>query len=280
MEPKTLHMSDGPAASDHDHRRDDARRGAAMDDVIVVEGLRKRYGATTAVDGVSLTVAAGEIFGILGPNGAGKTTTVECLEGLVRPDEGSVQVLGLDPARRGRELRQRVGIQLQHAVLPRRIRVREALDLYASFYQDAADPEPLIEAWGLAGKRDAMFETLSGGQRQRLFVALALLNEPELVFLDELTTGLDPQARRATWDLVRQIRDRGVTVVLVTHFLEEAERLCDRIAVFDAGRIVVVDSPQALKARFGGTEVPEADVDRDGSLESAYLTLTGRRGWE
>jgi ABC-2 type transport system ATP-binding protein len=251
-----------------------------MDDVIAVEGLRKRYGATTAVDGVSLAVAAGEIFGIVGPNGAGKTTTVECLEGLIRPDEGSVRVLGLDPARQGGELRQRVGIQLQHAVLPRRIRVWEALDLYASFYRRVVDPEALLEAWGLAGKRDAMFETLSGGQCQRLFVALALLNEPELVFLDELTTGLDPQARRATWDLVRQIRDRGATVVLVTHFLEEAERLCDRIAVFDEGRIVAVDSPEGLKGRFGSSGTPSVGVDDPGSLEAAYLTITAHQGWE
>ena len=251
-----------------------------MDDVIAVEGLRKRYGATTAVDGVSLGVAAGEIFGIVGPNGAGKTTTVECLEGLVRPDGGSVRVLGLDPVRQGGELRQRVGIQLQHAVLPRRIRVWETLHLYASFYRRVADPEALLEAWGLAEKREAMFETLSGGQRQRLFVALALLNEPEVVFLDELTTGLDPQARRATWELVRRIRDRGVTVVLVTHFLEEAERLCDRIAVFDAGRIVAVDSPEGLKGRFGSPATPGIEIDEPGSLESAYLTLTGHPGWE
>ena len=214
--------------------------------IIEVSGLRKRYGATVAVDGISLTVQAGEILGIVGPNGAGKTTTVECLEGLRRPDEGTVRVLGLDPRRQGAQLRQRIGAQLQQAALPDRLKVWEALDLYASFYRHPADWRRLLEEWGLEAKRDAAFADLSGGQRQRLFIALALVGQPEVVFLDELTTGLDPQARRATWELVRQIRAKGATVVLVTHFMEEAELLCDRVAIVDRGRIVALDTPAAL----------------------------------
>lgn len=217
-----------------------------MDAVIQVKHLRKVYGPTVAVDDVSLEVESGEIFGIVGPNGAGKTTAVECIMGLRRPDSGTVHVLGLDPWRQGRALRERIGIQLQEAALADRIKVWEALDLYASFYRRAVDWRPLIEAWGLSDKRNAAFADLSGGQKQRLFVALALLNDPEVVFLDEITSGLDPQARRASWDLVRAVRDRGKTVVLVTHFMDEAERLCDRLAIVDGGRIVSLDSPEAL----------------------------------
>jgi ABC-2 type transport system ATP-binding protein len=217
-----------------------------METVIEVTGLQKRYGATVAVDGISLTVRAGEILGIVGPNGAGKTTTVECLEGLRRPDAGEVRVLGLDPARQGAELRQRIGVQLQQAALPDRLKVWEALDLYTSFYRNPADWRRLLEEWGLEPKRDAAFADLSGGQRQRLFIALALVGRPEVVFLDELTTGLDPQARRATWELVRQVRANGATVVLVTHFMEEAEVLCDRVAIVDRGRVVALDTPGAL----------------------------------
>ncbi len=217
-----------------------------MATIIEVTELRKRYGATVAVDGISLTVQAGEILGIVGPNGAGKTTTVECLEGLRRPDAGRVRVLGLDPRRQGAELRQRIGVQLQQAALPDRLKVWEALDLYASFYRHPADWRRLLEEWGLEAKRDTAFADLSGGQRQRLFIALALVGQPEVVFLDELTTGLDPQARRATWELVRQVRAKGATVVLVTHFMEEAELLCDRVAIVDRGRVVALDSPEAL----------------------------------
>jgi ABC-2 type transport system ATP-binding protein len=217
-----------------------------MATIIEVTELRKRYGATVAVDGISLTVQAGEILGIVGPNGAGKTTTVECLEGLRRPDAGQVRVLGLDPRRQGAELRQRIGVQLQQAALPDRLKVWEALDLYASFYRQPADWRRLLEEWGLEAKRDAAFADLSGGQRQRLFIALALVGQPEVVFLDELTTGLDPQARRATWELVRQVRAKGATVVLVTHFMEEAELLCDRVAIVDRGRVVALDTPGAL----------------------------------
>ncbi len=228
--------------------------------VIRVQNLRKCYGSTRAVDDVSFAVERGEIFGVVGPNGAGKTTTVECLAGLRKPDAGEVRVLGLDPERAGRKLRERVGIQLQQAALPDDIKVWEALDLYASFYKNAADWSPLLEHWGLAGKRAAAFKTLSGGQKQRLFIALSLVNRPELVFLDEITTGLDPQARLATWDLIRGIRERGTTVVLVTHFMDEAQRLCDRVAIVDGGRVVALDTPGALirglqaesNVRFGG----------------------------
>jgi ABC-2 type transport system ATP-binding protein len=231
-----------------------------VDEVIRVQGLRKSYGPTVAVDGVSFSVGQGEIFGVVGPNGAGKTTTVECLAGLRSADAGTVEVLGMDPQRDGRRLRERVGVQLQEAALPDDIKVWEALDLYASFYERAADWRPLLEHWGLEEKRNARFENLSGGQKQRLFIALALVGEPELVFLDELTTGLDPQARRMTWELVEEVRDRGTTVVLVTHFMDEAERLCDRVAIIDGGRVVALDSPEALigglraeaSVRFGG----------------------------
>lgn len=225
-----------------------------MDPVITVHGLAKRYGAVTAVTDVSLHVGRGEIFGILGPNGAGKTTTVEMIQGLRRPDAGSVRILGLDPQRDVREVRERVGTQLQSAVLPDDLKVEEALDLYASFYRAPQDPERLLASWGLVDKRDAAFGTLSGGQRQRLFIALALVGDPQVVFLDELTTGLDPHARRATWELVRAIRASGVTVVLVTHFMDEAETLCDRIAVIDDGRVVALDTPAGLIRRAGDAQ--------------------------
>jgi ABC-2 type transport system ATP-binding protein len=218
--------------------------------VIEVEHLQKRYGDTVAVEDVSFTVERGEIFGIVGPNGAGKTTTVECIEGLRVADRGQIRVLGLDPRADRAELRQRVGVQLQTSELPERIQVREALRLYASFYRDPVDADELLDRLGLAGKRKARFGQLSGGQRQRLFVALALVGRPEVAVLDELTTGLDPQTRRETWDLVEQIRDRGVTVVLVTHFMAEAERLCDRLAVIDQGRVAALDTPDGLVGRM------------------------------
>ncbi|MEW6033964.1 MAG: ABC transporter ATP-binding protein [Chloroflexota bacterium] len=217
-----------------------------MKHVIEVERLRKTYGSTVAVDDVSLEVIGGEVFGLLGPNGAGKTTTVECLQGLRRPNGGRVRVLGLDPGSQARALRRRIGSQLQQSALPDRIRVWEALDLFASFSANASDWRTLMEQWGLAEKRTAPFSSLSGGQRQRLFVALALVNSPELVFLDEMTTGLDPAARRVAWDLVRAVRDRGTTVVLVTHFMDEAEQLCDRVAIMDRGRVVALNTPQGL----------------------------------
>jgi ABC-2 type transport system ATP-binding protein len=223
-----------------------------MGSVIEVDNLRKRYGSHVAVADVSFQVAQGEIFGLLGRNGAGKTTTVECLQGLRRADGGRVRVLGLDPQRHTQQLRRRIGCQLQEAALPDRLKVWEALDLFASLTPAATDWRVLLDQWGLAGKRTASFAGLSGGQRQRLFVALALVNDPEVVFLDELTQGLDPAARRVAWGLIRSIRDRGAAVVLVTHYMDEAEQLCDRIAVVDGGRMVATDTPQGLITRFGG----------------------------
>jgi ABC-2 type transport system ATP-binding protein len=222
-----------------------------MQNVIEVRNLHKAYGDTVAVDDVSLTVEEGEIFGILGPNGAGKTTTVECIEGLRTPGGGTINVLGLDPQRDRAELTQVLGVQLQDSQVPAKLEVAEALSLYSAFYRDPADWRELLEVLGLAGKAKTRFGKLSGGQKQRLSIALALLGNPKVAVLDELTTGLDPQARRDTWDLIEGIRDRGVTVVLVTHFMEEAERLCDRVALIDAGRVVVADTPTNLAERAG-----------------------------
>lgn len=220
-------------------------------EAIVVDGLRKHYEAVKAVDGISFQVEAGEIFGMVGLNGSGKTTTIECIEGLRQPDEGEVSVLGLNPWQDVYELRERTGIQLQSANLSRRMRVEEALDLFASFYRHPRDWRPLLEGLGLGDKRRAYFSQLSGGQKQRLFVALALINQPEIVFLDELTTGLDPRARHAIWDLVRDIREQGTTVFLTTHYMDEAERLCDRVAILDYGRIIALDTPANLVRQLG-----------------------------
>jgi ABC-2 type transport system ATP-binding protein len=223
---------------------------AAGQPVIRVSGIRRTYGDLVAVDEVSFEVQDGEIFGLIGPNGAGKTTTMECVEGLRRPDRGSILVLGLDPFRDVYRLQERIGVQLQQAQLQKRIKVWEAVHLWASLYRKkATDGDRLLEQLGLAEKRNAWFMTLSGGQKQRLFIALALINEPEVVFLDELTTGLDPQSRRAIWELVRGIRDRGKTVFLTTHLMEEAERLCDRVAIIEHGRIIDLDPPERLVAR-------------------------------
>jgi ABC-2 type transport system ATP-binding protein len=228
---------------------------AASDIVIEVQDLRKVYGHhVTAVDGLSFDVRRGEIFGLLGSNGAGKTTTVECVQGLRTPTAGTVRVLGHDPRRESGALRGRLGCQLQESRLPDHLKVWEALDLFASFTPGAADREVLLAQWGLAEKRGASFASLSGGQRQRLFIALALLSRPEVVFLDEMTTGLDPAARRVAWRLIEQVRDSGATVVLVTHFMDEAERLCDRVAVVDAGKIVALDAPRLLVARYDPLE--------------------------
>jgi ABC-2 type transport system ATP-binding protein len=222
--------------------------------VIEVEHLHKRYRDHVAVDDVSFTVERGEIFGVLGPNGAGKTTTVECVEGLRTPDGGAVRVLGLDPRRDHDTLRTRIGVQFQESQLPEKMRVREALRLYSSFYADPMDWRALLDDWGLADKANTPFGKLSGGQKQRLFIALALVGKPEIAVLDELTTGLDPQARRDTWGLVEDIRGRGVTVLLVTHFMAEAERLCDRIAVIDRGRVVALDTPAGLVAKVAAEQ--------------------------
>ncbi len=217
--------------------------------VVRVSSIRKSYGRTVAVDDVSFEVPAGEIFGLIGPNGAGKTTTMECVEGLRRPDRGRIDVFGLDPIRDAQALQRRIGVQLQEAQLQKRIKVWEAVDLWASLYDVSVDTNRTLDQLGLGEKRNAWFMTLSGGQKQRLFIALALINDPELVFLDELTTGLDPQARRTIWGLVRDIPARGKTVFLTTHLMEEAERLCDRVAIIDHGLIIDQDTPANLVAR-------------------------------
>jgi ABC-2 type transport system ATP-binding protein len=250
--------------------------------VIEVQHLHKKYGDTVAVGDVSFTVDEGEIFGILGPNGAGKTTTVECVEGLREADSGQVSVLGLDPRRDRSELTQRLGAQLQESRLPGRLRVGEALELFRSFYRDPADGRELMEVLGLAGKARTPFAKLSGGQKQRLSIALALIGNPRVAVLDELTTGLDPQARRDTWELIERVRDRGVTIVLVTHFMEEAERLCDRVAMIDKGHMVALDTPARLAERAGtGQRIqfrPSAGVD-DGLLEDLpEVTRVAHRG--
>jgi ABC-2 type transport system ATP-binding protein len=223
-----------------------------MGSVLDVANLEKRYGSFVAVEDVSFTVEEGEIFGILGPNGAGKTSTVESLQGLRSITGGSVAVLGLDPRHEAPALRRRIGSQLQESALPDRIKVWEALDLFSSLNPHGPPWEEVLDQWGLTEKRESTFGSLSGGQQQRLFVALALVNGPELVFLDEMTTGLDPSSRRVAWDLIRQIRDGGTTVVLVTHFMDEAEHLCDRLIVIDKKRVAAEGKPQQLIDRFGG----------------------------
>lgn len=241
--------------------------------VIQVSGIRKTYGRTVAVDEVSFEVNDGEIFGLIGPNGAGKTTTMECVEGIRKPDRGTISVLGLDPFRQVYKLQERIGVQLQQAQLQKRIKVWEAVDLWASLYRKkSVEGERLLEQLGLIDKRDAWFMNLSGGQKQRLFIALALINDPEVVFLDELTTGLDPQARRAIWELVRGIRERGKTVFLTTHLMEEAERLCDRVAIIEHGRIIDIDTPQRLVARHCPERTVVLDTD-DASAEERFRAI-------
>ena len=219
--------------------------------VIKVEHLRKVYGKVVAVNDISFEVQEGEIFGMVGPNGAGKTTTIECLESLRNPDSGKISVLGLNPRNDGYALRERIGIQLQEATLYDRIRVWEALDLFASFYHHSIDWNSLLETLGLEDKRNSYINKLSGGQKQRLYIALALVNDPELIFLDELTTGLDPQARRMMWKLVQDIRNQGKTVFLTTHYMEEAEQLCNRVAIIDRGNIIALDTPENLIRSLG-----------------------------
>ncbi|MEU8345308.1 ABC transporter ATP-binding protein [Actinomadura meyerae] len=237
--------------------------------IIEVSGLRKVYGGRPVVDGVTFAVEEGEIFGILGPNGAGKTTTVECLEGLREPDGGTVRVAGLDPRTERAELTRILGVQLQESELQEKLTVREALELYSAFYPDPADWRELAERLGITGKLTTRFGKLSGGQKQRLFIALALIGRPRIVVLDELTTGLDPRARRDTWQLIEDVRGSGVTVLLVTHFMEEAQRLCDRIAVFKEGRVAALDTPAGLIRRSAGGTVlsftPSRPLD-DGEL--------------
>ncbi|MFE3183709.1 ABC transporter ATP-binding protein [Streptomyces violascens] len=233
--------------------------------IIEVTGVRKAYGRRPAVDGVSFAVEEGEIFGILGPNGAGKTTTVECIEGLRVPDAGVIRVAGHDPVADHDEVTRILGAQLQESELQPKLTVRESLELYAAFYPNPADWSPLAERLGLGEKLNTRFAKLSGGQKQRLFIALALIGNPRVVVLDELTTGLDPRARRDTWALIEDVRRSGVTVLLVTHFMEEAQRLCDRVAVIDKGRIAALDTPSGLIRRAAGSTVisftPSAPLD-------------------
>ena len=246
-----------------------------MHPVIVVSGVRKSYGRTVAVDGVSFEVEQGEIFGLIGPNGAGKTTTMECVEGLRKPDGGTISVLNLDPFRQVYKLQERIGVQLQQAQLQKRIKVWEAVDLWASLYRKkTVAAERLLDQLGLTDKRDSWFMNLSGGQKQRLFIALALINDPEVVFLDELTTGLDPQSRRAIWELVRGIRDRGKTVFLTTHLMEEAERLCDRVAIIEHGRIIDIDTPKRLVDRHCPERTVVLAAD-DANAEERFRSIPG-----
>jgi ABC-2 type transport system ATP-binding protein len=264
-------------------------RQAATRPAVEIAHLRKTYGPLVAVDDVSFSVAEGEIFGILGPNGAGKTTTAECAIGLRSPDSGTIRLLGLDPHADRAEVHEIVGVQLQASALPAKLRVGEILDMYQSFYRHPADISELLDVLGLAGKRTDYYKSLSGGQRQRLSRALALIGRPKIAVLDEMTTGLDPQARRDVWELIEGVRDRGVTILLVTHFMEEAERLCDRVALIDNGRIAALGTPASLAARASGgksvrflpsapfddrvlTELPEVSrVEREGQ----HVVVTG-----
>jgi ABC-2 type transport system ATP-binding protein len=250
--------------------------------VIEVEHLHKRYGETVAVDDVSFAVQEGEIFGILGPNGAGKTTTVEAVVGLRVPDGGRISVLGLDPQRDRARVHQVLGIQLQESRLPDKLEVGEALDLYRSFYREPADVDELVDILGLGGLLRTRFGKLSGGERQRLSIALALIGAPQIALLDELTAGLDPQARRDTWALIERIRDQGVTIILVTHFMEEAERLCDRIALIDGGRVVAIDTPAGLTDGAGAEQRirfrPSAPLDAALLADLPEVTSVARRG--
>jgi ABC-2 type transport system ATP-binding protein len=220
--------------------------------VITVNHLTKSYGNVKAVKDISFSVSENEIFGILGPNGAGKTTTVEMLSDLRRPDSGTIRVLGLDPAADRAQLHSLVGVQLQAGGLQEKLKVGEILDLYRSFYKTPASGIKLAKGLGLSEKLNSYFKTLSGGQKQRLSVALALIGKPRVAILDEMTTGLDPQARRDCWELIEELRGEGTTIVLVTHFMEEAERLCDRVALIDDGKIIALDTPRGLAEKVAG----------------------------
>jgi ABC-2 type transport system ATP-binding protein len=255
---------------------------AAGRPAVEVAHLRKSYGSVVAVDDVSFSVAEGEIFGILGPNGAGKTTTVECAVGLRSPDSGTVRLMGLDPRADRDRVREIVGVQLQDSAFPAKLRVGEILQEYRSFYRHPADVTDLVDGLGLAGKRGSYYRSLSGGQRQRLSVAVALIGGPKVAVLDEMSAGLDPQARRDAWELIEGVRDRGVTIVLVTHFMEEAERLCDRVALIDGGRIVALDTPASLAVRaLGGKSVrflPSAPFDDRLLTDLPEVTRVGHEG--
>jgi ABC-2 type transport system ATP-binding protein len=262
--------------------------------VLVCEEVVRRFGDVTAVDGVSLQVEKGEIFGLIGPNGAGKTTLLNCIEGLDRPTSGSISVLGRHPVRDQHELTRRTGVQLQSAALPPRITVSEAMRLFSAFYDDPVPWPGLLTTLGIAGKQGTRVERLSGGERQRVFIALALLHEPEVVFLDELTTALDPQARLAMWEVVETIRARGATVVLTTHYMEEAEHLCDRVGIIDHGRLIALDTVPALVRDHAGdatarltltqpapTELELTSIDTVTTVQpdGKHLTVQGTGGF-
>ena len=246
----------------------------------MVDHLRKQYGNTLAVADVSFSISEGEIFGIIGPNGAGKTTTVECISGLRTPSSGSISVYGLSPQKDRGKMREFVGVQLQETALPPRLKVGEAVNLFASFYARPLNPDELLESLGIRQIEDSMYKNLSGGQKQRLSIALALVGRPKIAILDELTTGLDPEARRETWDLIEGIRARGATVILVTHFMDEAERLCDRLTLINHGAVAVLDTPEAIAAMAGGTRVrfvPSRQVDDKTLLEIPGVTQVERK---
>jgi ABC-2 type transport system ATP-binding protein len=255
---------------------------------VTVEHLVKKYAHLVAVNDVSLSIHEGEIFGIIGPNGAGKTTAVECISGLRAPDSGSISIYGLSPQKDRNAIREFVGVQLQESALPPRLRVGEAVRLFASFYPNPLDPDQLLESLGMKQMANSSFKSLSGGQKQRLSIALALVGSPRLAILDELTTGLDPEARREIWSLIERMKDRGVTVILVTHFMDEAERLCDRLALINQGTVVALDTPEAIAARAGGSRVrfvPSQPVDEQTlraipgvneiERKDRYITVTG-----
>ena len=260
---------------------------------IVVKELIKTYPGLTAVDGISFEVERGEIFGVVGPNGAGKTTTIECIEGLRKPDSGNIRVMGIDAIKNPDSMQEQIGVQLQSTALYDHMKVSEALALFGSLYRKKIDWgsnwEKLIEPLDLAEKIDKYYSTLSGGQKQRLHIALALVHDPEIIFLDELTTGLDPQARRNMWELLESIRDRGKTIFLTTHYMEEAQHLCDRVAIFDQGKIIALNSPEGLIAQLGANnrilfEIPDGadsqqlislpDVTRVEELKAQYVLYT------
>ncbi len=243
--------------------------------IIAVRDLRKRYGSLTAVDGVSFDVAEGEVFGILGPNGAGKTTTLEMIEGMRPIDEGSATIDGVDVRANPREVKRRIGIQLQASAFFDELTLLELLDLFGRLYGRAVDPMALLADVELTDKAKSQVRTLSGGQKQRFSIASALVNEPRVLFLDEPTTGLDPQARRHLWALVQTLRNRGHTVVLTTHYMEEAEELCDRVAIMDGGRIIAHDTPLALVEQLLGRGFTKARVERLANLEDVFIDLTG-----
>ena len=257
-------------------------------EVVTVQHLVKRYGNVFVVNDISFSIREGEIFGIIGPNGAGKTTSVECISGLRAPDAGSISMCGLSPQKDRNKVRELVGVQLQESALPPRLKAGEAVRLFASFYSNPLDPDELLESLGIKRFENSVFKSLSGGQKQRLSIALALVGNPLLAILDELTTGLDPEARHETWSLIERMRDRGVTVILVTHFMDEAEKLCDRLALIDHGTVRALDTPEAIAAQAGGRRVrfiPSQPVDEQtlraipgvNAIErkQRYVTVTG-----